>query len=125
MHKALFYLSISFLMFTILQIQVRGDVLECYTSNPIDLNLEVIGRENASRITKLAELGNGRFTNFTVTPSGETLVVTTPTNAQVYSLSDTSTEMLFLGDCRPINHVAINVDGSNYGTHHPTHSWTP
>lgn len=103
-------------MFTVFQNRVRKDELDCYTSTPIDLNLEAIGRENANRVTKLAELGNGRFTNFTVTPSGETLVVTTPTNAQVYSLSDTSTEMSFLGDCRPINHVAINADGSRIAT---------
>jgi WD40 repeat protein len=98
--------------FAIFPVQARGDEPECYTALPIDSNLEVISIENATQITQLAQLGNGDLTDFVVTPGGETLVVVTPTHAQIYGLSDTSTEMLFLADCRPLNQVAISFDGS-------------
>jgi len=115
MPKAFFYLilfSTLLPMFAIFQDQVRGDEPECYTPLPIDSNLETISLENANRITQLAELGRGDFTDFVVTPSGETLVVMTPANAQIYGLSNTSTEMLFLVDCHPVNQTAISFDGS-------------
>lgn len=87
--------------------------MECYTSWPINVVTETIDTQNADSFPQIAELQLENDINaFALTPNGDTLIITTSSNAQIYSLSENAIQLSFLRDCRPISEVAFSSDGT-------------
>lgn len=95
------------------QSRMLGSELACHTSLPINAATVTFSEQTAGNLIQLAkhDLGNN-INSFELTPSGNTLVVITSANAQIYSLGDDPAEIDFLEECRPIDKIAFSSDGT-------------